>query len=186
MLAHFARRHLWRICAAVSVGSQCIVARCIVPTAVDTMPPAVHTHGCVLCCIHTRIESHKRCPKSLDANVCGRTAVLAGTASLVDVKVLRVLQRAMNTSKAGPAMYHLFDYTSYFVTVGLSSTVQLRLLGNYSAMLELLESLLCCLARHFFFLLLSFPDVIKTCYSTSVCQALRHQAYTNTLATFGS
>ena len=30
---------------------------------------------------HTRIESHKRCPKSFDANVCGRTAVLAGTAS---------------------------------------------------------------------------------------------------------
>ena len=44
--------------------------------------------------------SHKRCPKSLDANVCGRTAVLAGTAALVDVKVFRVLQRAINTSKA--------------------------------------------------------------------------------------
>ena len=41
------------------------------------------------------------------------------------------------------------DYTSYFVTVGLSNTVQLRLLGNYSVMLELLESLLCCPARHF-------------------------------------
>ena len=26
----------------------------------------------------------------------------------------------------------------------------------------------------------SFPDVIKTCYSTSVCQALRNQAYTKT------
>ena len=76
----------------------------------------------------------------------------------------------------------MFDYTSYFVTVGLSNTVQLRLLGNYSVMLELLESLLCCLARYFVFLLLSFPDVIKTCYSTSVCQALRNQAYTNTLA----
>ena len=35
----------------------------------------------------------------------------------------------------------LFDYTSYFVTVGLSNTMQLRLLGNYSVMLELLESL---------------------------------------------
>ena len=74
----------------------------------------------------------------------------------------------------------VFDYTSYFVTVGLSvglsNTVQLRLLGYYSVMLELLESLLCCLARHFFFLLLSFPDVIKTCYSTSVCQVLRNQA----------
>ena len=55
----------------------------IMPTAfaVDTMPPAVPTHDCVLCCTHTRIESHKRCPKSLDANVCDRTAVLAGTAS---------------------------------------------------------------------------------------------------------
>ena len=39
----------------------------------------------------------------------------------------------------------------------------------------------------FFFLLfvfsfsssVSFPDVIKTCHSTSVCQALRNQAYTN-------
>ena len=43
----------------------------------------------------------------------------------------------------------VFDYTSYFVTVGLSDSVQLRLLGNYSVMLELLESLLCYLARHF-------------------------------------
>ena len=50
----------------------------------------------------------------------------------------------------------VFDYTSYFVTVGLSNTVQLRLLENYSVMLELLESLLCCLARRFFFLLLFF------------------------------
>ena len=51
----------------------------------------------------------------------------------------------------------VFDCTSYFVTVGLSNTVQLRLLGNCSGMLELLESLLCCLARHFFsFLLLLF------------------------------
>ena len=53
----------------------------IMPTAVDTMSPAVRTHECVLCFTHTRIESHKGCPKSLDANVCGRTAVLAGTAS---------------------------------------------------------------------------------------------------------
>ena len=28
----------------------------------------------------------------------------------------------------------------------------------------------------------SFPDVMKTCHSTSVCQALRNQIYTNTLA----
>ena len=48
----------------------------------------------------------------------------------------------------------IFDDTSYFVTVGLSNTVQLRLLGNYSVMLELLESILCCLTRPFFFLLL--------------------------------
>ena len=53
----------------------------IMPSAVDTMSPAVRTHDCVLCCTHTRIESHKRCSKSLDANVCGRTAVLAGMAS---------------------------------------------------------------------------------------------------------
>ena len=45
----------------------------------------------------------------------------------------------------------VFDYTSYFVTVGLSNTVQLRLLLSYSVMLELLESLLCCLTWHFFF-----------------------------------
>ena len=51
----------------------------------------------------------------------------------------------------------MFDYTSYFVTVGLSNTVQVRLLGNYSVMLVPLESLLCCLARHFFLLLLSPP-----------------------------
>ena len=50
------------------------------PSAVDTMSPAVRTHDCVLCYTHTRIESHKRCSKSLDANVCGRTAVLAGMA----------------------------------------------------------------------------------------------------------
>ena len=90
----------------------------------------------------------------------------------------------------------MFDYTSYFVTIGFSNTVQLRLLGNYSVMLVLLESLLCCLARHFFllffllfpslFLLLSFPHVTKTCYSISVCQVLRKQAYTKTLATFES
>ena len=42
----------------------------------------------------------------------------------------------------------VLDYTSYFVTVGLFNTrVQLRLLGNYTVMLELLESFLCCLAR---------------------------------------
>ena len=77
----------------------------------------------------------------------------------------------------------MIDYTSYFVTVGLSNTVQLRLLGNCSMMLELLESLLCCLARHFF-VLLSFPDVIMTCSSTSVSQALRHQAYTKHASVF--
>ena len=49
--------------------------------------------------------------------------------------------------------HRLFDYTSYFVTIGLSNTVQLRLLGNYVVMLELLESLLSCLARHFFLLI---------------------------------
>ena len=49
----------------------------------------------------------------------------------------------------------VFDYASYLVTVGLSNTVQLRLLGNYSVMFELLESISCCLARHFFLLL--FP-----------------------------
>ena len=27
VVARFARRHLWSICAAVSVGSQCVVAR---------------------------------------------------------------------------------------------------------------------------------------------------------------
>ena len=47
----------------------------------------------------------------------------------------------------------MFDDTSYFVTVGLSNTVQLRLLGKYSVMLELLESLLCCPTRHSFFFL---------------------------------
>ena len=53
----------------------------IMPSAVDTISSAVRTHDCVLCCTHTRTESHKRCSKSLDANVCGRTAVLAGMAS---------------------------------------------------------------------------------------------------------
>ena len=68
-------------------------------TAVGTTSlAAVRTHDCVLCCTHTCIESHERCPKSLDANLCGRTAVRP----LVDVKVFRVLQRAINTSKAGP------------------------------------------------------------------------------------
>ena len=32
----------------------------------------------MICCTHTCIESHKRCPKSLLTNVRGRTAVLAG------------------------------------------------------------------------------------------------------------
>ena len=74
----------------------------------------------------------------------------------------------------------MFDDTSYFVTVGFSNTVQLRLLGNYSVMLELLESLWYCLTRHLFFSSsVLFPDVTKTCYSTSVCQALRNQAYEN-------
>ena len=94
VLAPFARRYLCGVCAAVSVGSQCVVARCIMPTA-------VRTHDCVLCCTHTRTESHKRCPKSLDANVCNRTAVLTGTVSC-RCKGLRVLQRAIHTSKAGP------------------------------------------------------------------------------------
>ena len=72
----------------------------IMPTAVDTMSPVVRTHNCFLCCTHTRIESHKRCLKSLDANVCGRTTVLVGTTSC-RCKVFRVSQRAINTSKAG-------------------------------------------------------------------------------------
>ena len=49
-------------------------------------------------------------------------------------------------------------------------------------MLKLLDSLLCCLVQHFFILFIScsisFPDVIRTCYLTSVCQALRNQTYT--------
>ena len=56
----------------------------------------------------------------------------------------------------------MFDCTSYFVTVGLSNTVQLRLLGNYSGMLELLESLLGCLVRHFFSLLFLFPLLFQS------------------------
>ena len=55
-------------------------------------------------------------------------------------------------------------------------------------MLKLLESLLCC-PRAFLFLFsfsssVSFSDLIKTCYSTYVLQALRNQAYSKTLATF--
>ena len=103
----------------------------------------------------------------------------------------------------------MFDYTSYFVTVGLSNTVQMRLLGNYSVMLELLESLLCCLARYLFLLLSSFFFfllsssfssffsllLLEFCFisgcnkdviSTSACQALRNQACTKTLAIFRS
>ena len=49
-------------------------------------------------------------------------------------------------------------------------------------MLELLESILGCLVRHSFsFLVLFFPSLSGcslTYYSTSVCQALRNQAYT--------
>ena len=47
---------------------------------------------------------------------------------------------AVNPSRRFLCLY-MFDETSYFETVGLSNTVQLRLLGNYSVMLELLESL---------------------------------------------
>ena len=71
------------------------------PTDVDTMSPAVHTHDCIICCTHTRIELHKRCSKSLHANVCGRTAVLAGTASC-RCKGLPSFAAPINTSKAGP------------------------------------------------------------------------------------
>ena len=76
-----------------------------------------------------------------------------------------------------------FDYTSYFLTVGLSNTAQLRLLGNYPGMLELLDTLLCCLwfgSSSSYISSLSVPHVIKTCYSTSVCQALRNQTYAKT------
>ena len=48
----------------------------------------------------------------------------------------------------------VFEHTSYFETVCLSNTVQLRLLVNCSGMLELLESLLECLVQHCFSLLL--------------------------------
>ena len=70
------------------------------PTAVDTMSLVVRTHDCVLCCTHTRIGSHKRCPKSLHAN-CVAGLLYVPVRPLVDVKVFRVLQRAINTSKAG-------------------------------------------------------------------------------------
>ena len=47
-------------------------------------------------------------------------------------------------------------------------------------MLELLESLWYCLTRRLFFSSsVIFPDVTKLCYSSSVCQALRNQAYEN-------
>ena len=36
------------------------------PSQYWTMPTALRTHGCVLCCTRTCIESHKLCPKSLD------------------------------------------------------------------------------------------------------------------------
>ena len=88
-------------------------------------------------------------------------------AAHVNIKLLTINSPStskdmINTLAFAPALrvpsslYYMFDYTSYFVTVGLSNTVQLRLLGNCSVMLELLESLLCCLARHFFFLLIVF------------------------------
>ena len=41
----------------------------------------------------------------------------------------------------------LFDYVFYLVIVGLSNIIAV-VLGNYPGMLELLESLLCCLVRH--------------------------------------
>ena len=63
-------------------------------------------------------------------------------------------------NKVNASEHRLFDYTSYFVTIGLSNTVQLRLLGSYVVILELLESLLCCLARHFF--LLIFPSFFSS------------------------
>ena len=101
-LTRFARRHLlWGIFAAVSVGSQCVVTRCIMSTAVDTMPPAVSTHDCVLYCTHTRIESHKRCPRAL-TRTCVAGLLYSPVRPLFDVKVFRVLQRAINTSKSGP------------------------------------------------------------------------------------
>ena len=36
------------------------------PSQYWMMPTAVRTHDCVLCCTQTCIESHNRCPKSLD------------------------------------------------------------------------------------------------------------------------
>ena len=63
----------------------------------------------------------------------------------------------------------VFDDTSYFVTVGLSNAVQLRWLGKYSVMLELLESLLCCLTRHsFFFRVLLLLSCSPSSFSSSV------------------
>ena len=67
--------------------------------------------------------------------------------------VLSNLQRQTRRASPKSMRVSMFDDTSYFVTVGLSNTVQLRLLGKYLVMLELLESLLCCLTRHSFFFL---------------------------------
>ena len=109
---------------------------------------------------------------------CGRPPVLVWLCKLHTIED-HVLCHATVVSSTN--LLTMFDYTCYFVTVGLSSAVQLRLLVNCSGMLELLESVLCCLVRHFFPLSfvfsVSFPDVIKTCYSISVCQALRNQTY---------
>ena len=112
------------------------------------------------------------------------------------VSSVNILFRALNYCLKKPHKTYIgdvrcdagrvFDYTPYFVTVGLSNTVQLRLLRNYSGMLELLESRLYCMVRHFFLFFFSssyfFSDVINTCYSTSVCQASWNQTYTKTPA----
>ena len=71
----------------------------------------------------------------------------------------------------------VFDYTSYFVAVGLSNTVQLRSLENHPDMLELLESLLCCpVVRNVFFFLsrcnkdVSFNLRVSSLAESGICK----------------
>ena len=87
----------------------------------------------------------------------------------------------------------VLDYTSYFVTVGLSNTYAAtaavgKLFSDVETFRVSFVLLNSALPSFFFFFLLflfsfsssvSFPDLIKMCYSTSVCQALRNRAYIN-------
>ena len=74
------------------------------PTAVDTMSPDVRIHTTVFFAVLTHASRYTNVAPRALTRTCVAELVYSPVRPLVDVKVFRVLQHAINTSKAGPSV----------------------------------------------------------------------------------